>query len=93
MRRWPQDPQFQLALLPVQTSSSLGSVFAVDNIGDGASITIASARVEVGAFAEAELAFEACLSFTEQLMLRVVIVVIVVVIGAFSLRHVIAIEL
>ena len=93
MRRWPQDPQFQLALLPVQTSSFLGYVFMVDNIGDGASITIASTRVEVGAFAEEELASEACLSFTKRLVLRVVIVVTAVVIGAFSLRHVIAIEL
>ena len=92
MRRWPQDPLFQPALLPVQTSSFLGSVFVDDNIGDGASITIASARVKADAFAESELASEACLSFTERLMPMVVIVATVVVIGAFSLRHVIAIK-
>ena len=64
----------------------------VDNIGDDASITIASTRVKVGAFAEEELASEACLSFTERLMPMVVIVATVVVIGAFSLRHVVVIE-
>ena len=92
MRRWPQDPLFQLALLPVQTSSFLGSVFVDDNIGDGASIAIAFTGVEVGAFAEAELASKAYPSFTEQLMLTVAIVVIVVVIEAFSLRPVVVIK-
>ena len=63
-----------------------------DNIGDGASITIASIRAKVSAFAEAELASVACLSFTELLMLTVVIVVTAVMIGAFSLRLAVAIE-
>ena len=92
MRRWPQDPQFQLALQPVQTSSFLGSVFAGDNIGDVASIAIAFTRVEVGAFAEAELASEAYPSFTEQLMFTVAIAAAVVVIEAFSLRPAVATE-
>ena len=91
MRRWPQDPQFQLALQPVQTSSFLGSVFVDDNIGDVASMVIAFTRVEVGAFAEEELASEAYLSFTKQLMFMVAIVVAVVVIEAFSLRPSVAI--
>ena len=82
----------RLALQPVQTSSSLGSVFVDDNIGDGASITIAFTRVKVGAFAEAELASEAFLSFTVQLMLAVAIVVAVVVIEAFSLRRAVITE-
>ena len=91
MRRWPQGPQFQLALQPVQTSSFLGSVFVDDNIGDVASIAITFTRVEVGAFAGVELASEAYLSFTKQLMLTVAIVVAVVVIEAFSLRPAVAI--
>ena len=91
MLRWPQDPQFQLALQPVQTSSFLGSVFVDDNIGDVASIAIAFTRVEVGAFAEEELASKAYPSFAKQLMLMVAIVVAVVVIEAFSLRPSVAI--
>ena len=85
MRRWPQGPQFQLELQQsVQTSSSLGYVFATDNIGDVASIATTSTRVEVSAFVEFVLACEAYLSFTERLMLTFVVVVAVAVIGAFS---------
>ena len=92
-RRWPQGLQFQLKLLqPVQTSSSLGFVFADDNIIGGASITTVFTIVKVSAFVKSVLAFEVFPSFIEQLMLMLVIVIIVVMIGAFNSRHVVITE-